>query len=88
MAGVPVENVKVGDWVEVSCRARGGNPLPDIRLTMDNEVKSSVEFMQFKNSFTFLATTDYDGKMVACDAVNKISQENAEGRITVLSKLF
>jgi len=85
VAGVPVENVKAGDWVEVSCRARGGNPLPDIRLTMDNEVKSSVEFMQFKNSFAFLATTDYDGKMVECDAVNKISQENAESRITVLS---
>ena len=37
VSGQPVEEVKAGDWVLVSCQARGGNPVPDSGLRLDNK---------------------------------------------------
>ena len=86
VAGSSVEDVKVGDWVVVSCQARGGNPIPDIDLKMDDDSFSAKDTMQFKNTFTFQATEDMNGKTVQCSASNKMGDSEAEKTLTILSK--
>jgi len=85
VAGSSVEDVKVGDWVVVSCQARGGNPIPDIDLKMDDDSFSAKDTMQFKNTFTFQATEDMNGKTVQCSASNKMGDSEAEKTLTILS---
>ena len=86
VAGQPVEEVRAGDWVLVSCQARGGNPVPDIGLMMDNKPQTSKDFRQFKNTFTFLASEDMDTKNIQCTASNKMGQSKVESILTVLSR--
>ena len=83
-----MEDVKVGDWVVVSCQARGGNPIPDIDLKMDDDSFSAKDTMQFKNTFTFQATEDMNGKTVQCSASNKMGDSEAEKTLTILSKFL
>jgi len=85
VSGQPVEEVKAGDWVLVSCQARGGNPVPDIGLMLDNKPHTSKDFRQFKNTFTFLASEDMDNKNIQCTASNKMGQSKVERILTVLS---
>ena len=87
VSGQPVEEVKAGDWVLVSCQARGGNPVPDIGLMLDNKPHTSKDFRQFKNTFTFLASEDMNNKNIQCTASNKMGQSKVERILTVLSRL-
>eukprot|EP00092_Neocalanus_flemingeri_P036076 GFUD01039280.1.p1 GENE.GFUD01039280.1~~GFUD01039280.1.p1 ORF type:complete len:715 (+),score=216.36 GFUD01039280.1:47-2146(+) len=77
VSGNVVTNVKPGDWVLVTCQAKGGNPLPDIGLTLDGVPAGSKDFRNFKNSFTFTASEKDDGKRIVCTAVNKIGTSAA-----------
>ena len=86
VAGSSVEDVKVGDWVVVSCQARGGNPIPDIDLIMDDGSFSAKDTKQFKNTFTFQATEEMNGRTVQCTASNKMGESKAEKTLTILSK--
>ena len=70
--GKAVTKVKPGDWVLVTCLAMGGHPVPDIGLTMDGLPAGSKDFRNFKNSFTFTASEEYNGKRILCTAVNKV----------------
>ena len=62
VSGSVVTTVKPGDWVLVTCQARGGHPVPDIGITMDGLPSGSKDFRNFRNSFTFTATETDDGK--------------------------
>ena len=85
--GQSVDEVRAGDWVLVSCQARGGNPVPDIGLMLDNKPHTSKDFRQFKNTFTFLASEDMNNKNIQCTASNKMGQSKVERILTVLSRL-
>lgn len=88
VGGSPVANVKLGDFVKVTCRARGGNPVPDVGLLLDGEHHSGAghKFRQFRNSFTFVASEEFNGRTVGCIVRNKMGQTFTEKTITVLSK--
>ena len=79
--------MRLGDWVLVSCQARGGNPVPDIGLMLDNKPHTSKDFRQFKNTFTLLAAEEINNKVVQCTASNKMGQSKVERILTVLSRL-
>jgi len=72
VSGSVVTNVKPGDWVLVTCQAKGGHPLPDIGLTLDGIPSGSKDFRNYKNSFTFTASENDSGKMILCTALNKV----------------
>merc|ERR1711970_1089688 len=58
VSGNAVTNVKPGDWVLVTCQAKGGHPLPDIGLTLDGVPAGSKDFRNYRNSFTFTASEE------------------------------
>ena len=72
--------------MEVSCQARGGNPIPDINLMMDDGSFFAKDTKQFKNTFSFQATEETNGKTVQCTASNKMGESKAEKTLTILSK--
>jgi len=71
VSGKQKEVLKPGDWVLVTCQARGGHPVPEIGITVDGIPSGSKDFRNFKNSFTFEASEKDDGKRILCTAVNK-----------------
>ena len=77
VSGKSVTKVKPGDWVLVTCQAKGGHPLPDIGLTLDGLPSGSKDFRNFRNSFTFTASEEDNGKRILCTAVNKIGTSAA-----------
>jgi len=72
VSGNVVTAVKPGDWVLVTCQASGGHPVADIGLTLDGAQVTSDEFRKLKNSFTFTASEEDNGKTILCTAVNKV----------------
>ena len=89
VSGSPVKNVKVGDVVKASCQSRGGNPVPEVGLLLDDEPYSAATqaFREFSSHFTFLATTEFNGKTIKCITRNKIGTTSAEKILTILSKI-
>jgi len=87
VSGSPVKNVKVGDVVKASCQSRGGNPVPEVGLLLDDEPYSAATqaFREFSSHFTFLATTEFNGKTIKCITRNKIGTTSAEKILTILS---
>ena len=85
VSGSVVTTVKPGDWVLVTCQARGGHPVPDIGITMDGVPSGSKDFRNFRNSFTFTATEKDDGKKILCTAVNKVGTSAASTILQVHS---
>ena len=85
VSGSVVTTVKPGDWVLVTCQARGGHPVPDIGITMGGVPSGSKDFRNFRNSFTFTATEKDDGKKILCTAVNKVGSSEASNIIQVHS---
>merc|ERR1711892_1050447 len=77
VSGNAVTAVKPGDWVLVTCQARGGHPVPDIGLTLDGLPAGSKDFRNYRNSFTFTATEEDDGKIILCTAMNKVGASTA-----------
>ena len=77
MSGNAVTAVKPGDWVLVTCQAGGGHPVPDIGLTLDGLPAGSKDFRNYRNSFTFTATEEDDGKIILCTAMNKVGSSTA-----------
>lgn len=77
VSGSVVTTVKPGDWVLVTCQARGGHPVPDIGINMDGLPSGSKDFENFKNSFTFTASEQNDAKNILCTAVNKVGTSAA-----------
>jgi len=75
VSGNVVTAVKPGDWVLVTCQASGGHPVADIGLTVDGVSAGSKDFRNLRNSFTFTATEEDDGKTIVCTALNKIGTE-------------
>ena len=72
VSGNVVSEVNVGDWVLVSCYGRGGHPTPDIGIIMAGRPSASKDFRNARNSFTFTASEEDDGKTISCTAVNKV----------------
>ena len=72
VSGNVVTAVKPGDWVLVTCQASGGHPVADIGLTLDGVPAGSKDFRNLKNSFTFTASEEDNGKTILCTAVNKV----------------
>merc|ERR1712212_772839 len=72
VSGNVVTVVKPGDWVLVTCQASGGHPVADIGLTLDGAPAGSKDFRNLKNSFTFTASEEDNGKTILCTAVNKV----------------
>merc|ERR1711892_602252 len=72
VSGSVVTVVKPGDLVLVTCQAGGGHPVPDIGLTLDGLPAGSKDFRNLKDSFTFTATGNEEGKRILCSAVNKV----------------
>ena len=87
MSGNAVTAVKPGDWVHVTCQAEGGHPVPDIGLTLDGLPAGSKDFRNYRNSFTFTATEEDDGKKIICTAMNKVGSSSASTELDVYSKL-
>jgi hypothetical protein len=85
VSGSVVTKVKPGDWVLVTCQARGGHPVADIGITMDGLPSGSKDFRNFKNSFTFEATENDNGKRILCTAVNKVGTSAASTILQVHS---
>jgi len=77
VSGQAVTKVNPGDWVLVTCQAKGGHPLPDIGLTLDGLPSGSKDFRNFRNSFTFTATEEDNGKRILCTALNKVGTSAA-----------
>merc|ERR1711892_887872 len=77
VSGSVVTAVKPGDWVLVTCQAGGGHPVPDIGLTLDGLPAGSKDFRNYRNSFTFTATEEDDGKIIICTAMNKVGSSSA-----------
>jgi len=75
VSGNVVTAVKPGDWVLVTCQASGGHPVADIGLTVDGVSAGSKDFRNLRNSFTFTASEEDDGKTIVCTALNKIGSE-------------
>jgi len=75
VSGNVVTAVKPGDWVLVTCQASGGHPVADIGITVDGVSAGSKDFRNLRNSFTFTATEEDDGKTIVCTALNKIGTE-------------
>ena len=86
VSGNVVTTVKPGDWVLVTCQARGGHPVADIGITMDGLPAGSKDVKNFKNSFTFTATEQDNEKNILCTAVNKVGTSAASIILHVLSK--
>ena len=72
VSGSVVSTLKPDDWVLVTCQALGGHPVPDISLTLDGLPAGSKDFRNLKDSCTFTATGNEDGKRIHCSAVNKV----------------
>merc|ERR1712123_550197 len=72
VSGSVVTAVKPGDLVLVTCQAGRGHPVPDIGLTLDGLPPGSKDFTNLKDSFTFTATGNEEGKRILCSAVNKV----------------
>ena len=87
VSGVVVDRVKPGDWVLVTCQARGGHPVADIGLTLDGVPAGSKDFRNFRNSFTFTASEEDDGKEIFCTARNKVGTSISSTVLHVYSKL-
>ena len=87
MSGNVVTAVKPGDWVLVTCQASGGHPVADIGITLDGVSAGSKEFRNLRNSFTFTASEEDDGKTIVCTALNKVGSEASSTVIQVYSKL-
>ena len=85
--GNAVTAVKPGDWVLVTCQASGGHPVADIGITLDGVSAGSKEFRNLRNSFTFTASEEDDGKKIVCTALNKVGSEASSTVIQVYSKL-
>ena len=85
VSGSVVTKVKPGDWVLVTCQARGGHPVADIGITTDGLPSGSKDFRNFKNSFTFEATENDNGKRILCTAVNKVGTSAASTILQVYS---
>merc|ERR1711892_33890 len=83
VSGNVVTAVKPGDWVLVTCQAGGGHPVPDIGLTLDGLPAGSKDFRNYRNSFTFTATEEDDGKIVLCTAMNKVGTSTASTMLHV-----
>ena len=87
VSGNGVTAVKPGDWVLVTCQASGGHPVADIGITLDGVSAGSKEFRNLRNSFTFTASEEDDGKTIVCTALNKVGSEASSTVIQVYSKL-
>jgi len=85
VSGSAVTAVKPGDWVLVTCQAGGGHPVPDIGLTLDGLPAGSKDFRNYRNSFTFTATEEDDGKKIICTAMNKVGSSSASTILHVLA---
>ena len=91
VSGNVVTAVKPGDWVLVTCQASGGHPVADIGLTLDGAPAGSKDFRNLKNSFTFTASEEDNGKTILCTAVNKVgttavsSVLHVHGEIIIIS---
>merc|ERR1712123_100240 len=83
VSGNAVTAVKPGDWVLVTCQAGGGHPVPDIGLTLDGLPAGSKDFRNYRNSFTFTATEEDDGKKIVCRAMNKVGSSSASTELGV-----
>ena len=88
VSGSVVTKVKPGDWVLVTCQARGGHPVADIGITMDGLPSGSKDFRNFENSFTFEATENDNGKRILCTAVNKVGSSTASTILYVHGKFY
>ena len=86
VSGVVVDRVKPGDWVLVTCQAKGGHPVADIGLTLDGVPAGSKDFRNFRNSFTFTATQEDNGKTILCTAVNKVGTSAVSTTLHVLGE--
>ena len=53
---------------------------------MDGVPAGSKDFRNIKNSFTFTATEDDDGKRIACTAVNKVGSSVASYLLKLYSE--
>ena len=87
VSGQKKTSLKPGDWVLVTCQARGGHPVPDIGITVDGVPSGSKDFRTVRNSFTFTASETDDGKRIMCTAVNKVGTSAASSILKVHSKL-
>jgi len=83
VSGNAVTAVKPGDWVLVTCQASGGHPVADIGITLDGVSAGSKEFRNLRNSFTFTASEEDDGKTIVCTALNKVGSEASSTVIQV-----
>jgi len=83
VSGNAVTAVKPGDWVLVTCQAGGGHPVPDIGLTLDGLPAGSKDFRNYRNSFTFTATEEDNGKKIICTAMNKVGSSSASTELDV-----
>ena len=84
--GNVVSQVREGDWVLVTCQARGGHPIPQIGLFFDG--KAIKDFKEWKNIFAFDASAAHNGKKVECRAVNKVGSANSVAELKVLSEYY
>merc|ERR1711892_182826 len=80
VSGTTVSKVNPGDWVLVTCQAKGGHPVPDIDITLDGASSGSKNF---KKTVTFTATEEDNGKKILCNAVNKVGTSAASTIINV-----
>jgi hypothetical protein len=88
VSGSVVTTVKPGDWVLVTCQARGGHPVPNIGITMDGLPSGNKDFRNFKDSFSFEATEKDNGKRILCTSVNQVGTSAASTILYVHGKVI
>ena len=87
VSGQSREFLSPGDWVLVTCDTRGGYPAPDIGITVNGLPAGSKDFRNLRNSFTFTASQEDDGKRILCTAVNTVGTSVAAAVLNVYSEL-
>merc|ERR1719481_804695 len=83
VSGSVVTTVKPGDWVLVTCQATEGHPVPDLGITVGGVSAGSKDFRNLRNSFTFTATEEDDGKNIVCTALNKVGTASSSTELQV-----
>ena len=67
-------------------RRAGGHPPPEIGLRFDGKPFATKDFRVWRNTFTFIAKSEDNGKKIECTATNKVGSANSVSELNVLSE--
>ena len=85
VAGSPASHFKTGDVLDITCQAVGGNPVPDVMISLPGN-QGGGEWRKLSSSVQFSVTEmDNDGD-ITCTAQNSGGAAHTERVLHILSK--